>query len=181
MNMIKCPNGHLYHADKLESCPYCSSQAAGVEVEDLQGRKQSQVETLIPDKAISASAAQLIHKTVAGWLVVVHGSMKGDFFPLFAGDNHIGRDSTMDIALYQEPTVSRFDHAILSYPSDGKRITLTPGAETRSHTLLNDTLLHPTQSKVLRAYDRIWLGNCKLVFVPLCGSHFNWEWEDDEA
>lgn len=181
MSMIKCPNGHHYNAEKLESCPYCAAQKAGVEVEDLQGLKQSQVNTLIPEQAFSSPVLPLPTKPLAGWLVVIHGSMKGDSFPLFVGENHIGRDSTMDVSLYQEPTVSRFDHAILSYPSDGKRITLTPGAETRSHTLLNDTLIRAAHSKTLNAYDHIWLGDCKLIFVPLCGSHFNWEWEDDEA
>lgn len=33
--------------------------------------------------------------------------------------------------------------------------------------------------RALKAYDRIELGESELMFIPLCGSHFSWEYPQE--
>ena len=151
MHFIQCENNH-YYSDKLLSCPYCANQKANVEVEDIFGRKQQKIDTVILSGERAANR-QTRKKTV-GWLVCIEGEMAGESFVLYEGENIIGRAAHMDVALLYENTVSREGHASIRY--DGGK----------NHFMLYS--LEPDR-------DVISLGNCSLVFVAFCDSSFSWD------
>lgn len=172
MNLIKCANGHYYNADKLSSCPHCISKTIKIPVDDPTGKNQSDIGTFIPDTASREAYIQATCKRLTGWLVCIQGNMEGDSFTLFSGDNHIGRDTGMDVCLFNEPTVSRCNHAVITYDSIYAHFTLHTDSATVLH---NDRPLPSGQSVLLKTHDKITLGDCVLVFVPFCGKYFQWD------
>lgn len=50
MNLIKCKNGHYYNADKLDTCPHCAGENIKIPVADPEGKDQTAIDTLIPDR-----------------------------------------------------------------------------------------------------------------------------------
>ncbi len=108
---------------------------------------------------------------VVGWLVCIEGKEKGRDYRMHADNNFIGRGEKMDICVRGDDTISRENHAIISYDTRDKVYYLSPG-EGRSIVRLNDKALFSTATLV--AYDKIELGNTKFVFIPLCGGEFAW-------
>lgn len=110
---------------------------------------------------------------VVGWLVCISGTENfGKSFTLMAGKNRIGRSPMMDVALEGESSVSRDTHCTVIYEPK-KRVFILQAGENRSLTYRNEELI--MEHQVLQAYDRIQLGECVLLFVPLCGAEFSWE------
>lgn len=175
MKLIKCANGHRYNADKFNSCPTCANQKVASLIDDISGMNQSSVETFIPDKQTLNKYMEVTHRQVAGWLVCIHGNMLGEQFTLYCGDNYIGRDTSMDVSLYEEPTVSRVNHALITYHINRGRFTLSTNPDTESPVLYNNHPLGKKKTILLSSHDRITLGECTLCFVPFCGEHFQWE------
>lgn len=174
MNLIKCKNGHYYNADKLESCPHCANVKANVDVDDLLGTEQDTVETWIPEKQVLDKYKKAGFKKLTGWLVCIEGKMEGDSFTLYTGVNHIGRDTNMDVILFREPTVSRNNHALITYDTASSTFLLTANPESTSQVFCNGNKVEPGQEVKLSYHDRITLGECTLSFVPFCGEHFKW-------
>lgn len=171
MNLIKCANEHIYDMDKFESCPHCANKEAKVKVTNILGSNQSEVGTLLPTaSAISANSSLLKRKTV-GWLVCIEGAMEGESFTLYEGDNHIGRGSNMDVALSKEKTVSRENHAVITYNTQDQTFTLS----AKNHldtTFYNNAPL--TENKQLISKDSVRVGDCTLLFIALCDDTFSW-------
>lgn len=109
---------------------------------------------------------------VVGWLVCIRGEYHGESFSLKTGRNNIGRALTMDIALAKEKSVSREKHASVIFDPLQKKFFVQSG-EGRSLVHVNGELL--MSHRELKANDVILLGNCKLMFIPLCGENFDWE------
>lgn len=109
---------------------------------------------------------------VAGWLVCVKGSYVGESFELHSGKNHIGRSLNMTVALAKEKTVSREKHATITFDPVAKQFFLQAG-DSSGLTYLNGKLLLVPDT--LKKYDLITLGECSLIFVPLCGENFDWD------
>ncbi len=109
---------------------------------------------------------------VVGWLVCVDGPAEGTDYRIRAGYNYIGRSENMDICIQGDNTIGRDRHAMIAYdpqekvyffgPADGKSIVRKNGK----------MVMVPTE---LEAYDVVSVGSTKLMFVPLCGEHFNWK------
>ena len=175
MNLIKCKNGHYYNADKLDTCPHCAGENIKTPVADPEGKDQTAIDTLIPDRLRQEAYEKATNKKLTGWLVCISGIMEGDSFTLFAGDNHIGRDTNMDVCLYKEPTVSRCDHAIITYDNVYSRFTLHTDSAS---VLYNNKALSSGQHIRLDTHDQITLGSCTLSFIPFCGEHFQWDEEE---
>lgn len=106
---------------------------------------------------------------IAGWLVCIEGEEKGMAFSLLARNNFIGRNEA-DVQL-KDPTISQ-NHARISYESKHHKFYLREG-ENKNGIYLNDVVVY--DAKELQPYDVVELGNTKLVFIPFCGPHFNWE------
>jgi len=106
-----------------------------------------------------------------GWVICTKGSMKGRDFRLHNGWNYIGSDERMDVRI-KDPKVSSY-MARVSYDNRGKAFFIAPSDQATNLTYCNDEpLLSP---KAIKIYDVISIGDTDLIFVPLCGEHFNWE------
>lgn len=109
---------------------------------------------------------------VVGWLVAITSTSQGLSFELNDGKNSIGRMRTNKVALENEPSVSREKHAYIIFDAKNNVFYIQSG-ETDKMTYLNDNpVLMPQQ---LNAYDKIQLGDCELIFIPLCGDKFSWD------
>lgn len=109
---------------------------------------------------------------VVGWLIAVEGSHFGEDFRLKSGRNFIGRSGSMDIALTDDPSISREKHAIILYEPKANIFLVQPGDAKELFYLNDKVVLAPTE---IVAYDVLSLGNTKLLFIPLCSDKFNWD------
>ncbi len=64
---------------------------------------------------------------VVGWLVCVSGKEKGRDYRIHSDNNFIGRSERMDICIRGDETISRENHAIISYDSQDKIFYFSPG------------------------------------------------------
>ena len=78
----------------------------------------------------------------------------------------------MDICILGDNNIGRERHAMIAYDPQEKIYFFGP-ADGRSIVRKNDKMVMvPTE---LAAYDIVRIGSTKLMFVPLCGEHFNWK------
>lgn len=110
---------------------------------------------------------------VVGWLVCVEGKDKGNDYRIHADNNFIGRSERMDICVRGDETISRENHAVVSYDSQEKVYYFSSGGG-RNIVRVNGKVVI-SGSVLLQAYDRIKIGNTILAFIPLCGEEFDWE------
>jgi len=198
MDMKLCPNNHYYDRSVHDSCPYCGSSAGGAsktvpsEAYNAGIGKTMPVSQETPpvsvgsgwraDTAGSAAAVdegrtQAATKNesgldpVVGWLVCTEGQEKGRDYRIHAENNFIGRDAAMDIAILNDNSISRSNHAIISYDVRDKAYYFAQGSGRAIVRVNGKATLSTVQ---LAAYDRIEIGDTKLVFVPLCGEDFDW-------
>lgn len=109
---------------------------------------------------------------VVGWIVCIEGAEKGRDFQIKARNNTIGRNEDMDICIREDPTISRKNHARLSYDLKHNDFYIIP-AENTNNIYLNDQPVYtPTR---LSSYDLLELGESKFLFVPFCNEKFQWE------
>ncbi len=108
---------------------------------------------------------------VVGWLVCVDGPDRGNDYRIRTGYNQIGRAEHMDICIRGDHQISREKHALIAY-DDTEQIFFFGPSEGRNIVRINGKMVMvPTP---LNAYDILTVGTSKLIFVPLCGEHFNW-------
>ena len=122
-------------------------------------------------KKISAYAKNEC-EPVTGWLVVIDGNHYGESFPLKTGQNFIGRDYDMDVALEREPSVSKQKHAIVIFEPKKRMFWLQSGGSSGLTYCNEEIVFAPMQ---LNAYDSIQVGEVKMLFVPFCNEKFHWE------
>lgn len=192
MEMRKCPNGHYYDTSVHQSCPYCESagnnvgatvpmQAPGQDSKTMplgyQASTPVNTEASKPidddedGRTVAIIRSELGIDPVVGWLVCEDGKEKGRDYRIHTDNNFIGRGEKMDICIRGDETISRENHAIVSYDSQEKIFYFSPG-DGRSIVRLNDKAIFQTME--LKAYDRVTIGKTKLLFVPLCGPDFEW-------
>jgi predicted nucleic acid-binding Zn-ribbon protein len=193
-DIVKCRNGHTYDKSLNRSgCPTC-----GVSEDTSHGADQNNSDKTkaysAPDKRSNMGADRtdsslepgattaiwgkiLGIDPVVGWLVCVEGANKGRDYRIQSGLNNIGRDTTNQISIVSDDTISREAHCTLFYDHKKMSFYLTPGSG-RSGVYANDNLvLQPTQ---LSAYDKLEIGQSKLLFIPFCGEQFHWKAEPDK-
>lgn len=200
MELKQCENGHFYNSGVHATCPYCSGENANATIgvqpvpEPVQEPVQFESMNHISDDIgktvaggfynntnVSSSAkdprtvAMIKKETgidpVVGWLVALNGKEIGKDYRVHADNNFIGRGENMDICVRGDDTISRENHAILSYDMEEKSFYLTPGSG-RSIVRLNGKSIFTTAE--MKAYDQIKLGNTVLAFMPFCGEEFDW-------
>ncbi|HEX2954297.1 MAG TPA: FHA domain-containing protein [Bacillota bacterium] len=192
MEMKRCEHGHYYDPEKHSACPNC-----GINIDlDFSGgtiaktmpkmgtmpEKQLRSETVEPvtvprgfggseSKTVGLLPKQLGIDPVVGWLVCIEGPERGRDYRLRSERNFIGRSERMNVCIATDETISRENHAIVSYNPKNGSFKIIPG-DGRGLVYLNgDEVDLP---KELRTHDCIELGQTKLLFVPLCGE-FKWE------
>jgi len=121
----------------------------------------------------SIKSADFFQDPVVGWLVVVGGAGLGAFRPIFEGNNTVGRAKTQRIPIdFGDETISNEEQAYIRYDSVDRKFLLVPNLAKTNIVAVNDR--KPTGAVELGAMDLITMGRTQLVFVPFCGSEFDW-------
>lgn len=108
---------------------------------------------------------------VVGWLVCIDGPVKGTDFRMHAGYNYIGRE-VGDIHIHGDRQISRENHAMVAFDSAEMTYYVGPATGRNLVKVNGKTVFNAVE---LKSYDVISIGTTKLMFVALCGEHFNWE------
>lgn len=168
MNLVKCPNNHMYNADHFPSCPVCGNKKLHGEKPsaDQRGKKTDTVE-----QSIEFMEA-VVDKKPCGWLVCIEGSEYGHEFPIHKGTNTIGRGANMDITLANDIEVSRYIHAKINYDPARIEYSISVG-ENVNPIEVNGTRI--IDIATLKDRDRIKLGSMTFIFIALCGRDFSWK------
>jgi hypothetical protein len=131
-----------------------------------QGQGQGQAKT----RYIRAEGLEA--DPVAGWVVVVRGLGRGDFRPIYAGMNSVGRDPSQRISLnFGDESISREEHAFITYDEEQRCFYLQHGGKPNIIRLGSTPVLTPMQ---IQPYDLIRIGRTTLRFIPCCGPSFSW-------
>lgn len=194
MVMKRCNNGHFYDSDKYGQCPYCGisniDASKTMPIIRPESERNSTVcsetvglETVASPTAASKAAYGNNGKTVGfmqknkgidpvvGWLVCIDGPSKGQDYRIKSEKNFIGRAANMDIAITDDDSISRENHAVISFNPKNGCFRLLPG-ESHGMVYLNDEEVY-SASELFKG-DVIELGQTKLKFVPFCDGGFVW-------
>lgn len=107
---------------------------------------------------------------VVGWLVCVEGPMKGTDYRIHAGYNYIGRE-VGDIHIHGDNQISRQNHAMIAYDSGDHTYYFGPSGGRNLIKVNGKTILNAVEVK---NYDVFTIGTSRMMFVGLCGPHFDW-------
>lgn len=199
MEMRLCPNNHYYDQSVHAQCPYCNASAAApsdagktaplspgsadigktvpLMPTEFAGKTEAAWGTPPPGTAADDDRTRAIIREeigldpVVGWLVCSEGPEKGRDYRMHADNNFIGRAENMDITIRNDDTVSRVNHAVISYDARDKTYFFAQGSG-RGIVRVNGKAVLSTVE--LKAYDKVEIGSTKFVFVPLCGEGFDW-------
>ena len=180
MIMKQCSAGHFYDAERYDSCPYCGTNEDKVHTQPNVIPVDNGLEPTVPvNPATGFGGGETIGldmskevRPVVGWLVCIEGPAEGTDYRIRAGYNYIGRGENMDVCIQGDNTIGRDRHAMIAYDPQEKIFFFGP-ADGRSIVRKNEKMVMvPTE---LAAFDVVRIGSTKLMFVPLCGEHFNWK------
>lgn len=171
MKLERCENGHVYNAARYKECPYCNSDR----LEDVELRDEA-IDLVQDDgdKTVAYWANELDVEPVVGWIVCISGYDKGKDFKLKTEKNFIGRGPEMDVCISGDNSITRKNHAIITYNPKQRVFMMLPGEGTGIVYVQNEAVYSPRQ---LNPFDVIEIGNSKFVFVSLCGDNFDWKIE----
>jgi len=179
--IIKCELGHSYYPSISAQCPVCAKnnkKAKPAVTEGPARMAKRSYEALDDNRDEDDEITQVGAKLemgflpIAGWLVCIEGAQRGKDYKIHMENNYIGRAPEMDIRIQGDDTISRKNHATISFDRRTGKFFYTPGMG-RSIDYVNDNAIFGTIE--LKARDIIEIGRSKLMFMPLCGSKFNWE------
>lgn len=114
--------------------------------------------------------SQMSLEPVVGWLVCIEGPMKGTDYRIHAGYNYIGRE-VGDIHIHGDNQISRQNHAMIAYDSGDHTYYFGPSGGRNLIKVNGKTILNAVEVK---NYDVFTIGTSKMMFVGLCGPHFDW-------
>lgn len=185
MEMRQCQaGGHFYDASIYSECPYCKNNEInrgnyGMPM-PVYGQGDNRTQAINyggsskyseDSKTIAVLKKEIGIDPVVGWLVCIQGQGKGTDYRIHSDNNYIGRSEKMDICLNADETISRENHAIVSYDVKEKTFYLSP-VEGRSILRINDKAIFATS--IIKEHDVIEIGETKLLFLPLCSERFEW-------
>ncbi len=199
MAITECSNGHLYNTEQYATCPYCNGNgsfntinfgaapdAGGigrtVPVGGFSSNSSKMGDTVAPesyrkkqkqeDKTVGVFGKRMNLEPVTAWLVCIEGTNKGKDYKLWAKNNTIGRSEDMDVCIKGDMSISRQNHARLSYDEKHNNFYLIPAENTNNIYINDEPVYIPTK---LSAYDCIEFGESKMIFVPFCSDKFTWK------
>ncbi len=122
-------------------------------------------------------ASPCVEKPPIGWLAVIDGPGRGQFFSLFNRVSKIGRGDSHDVNLsFGDEYVSRNHHASIAYASHRREFELHDRGRANPVRLNGQKIIGAV---VLRSGDIIEVGTTKMRFVALCDAHFAWETSEE--
>ena len=143
------------------------AQSAAAEADDGPARTQ-----LVRGRQ-PLKRGQFVQDPVVGWLVIVGGPGLGAYKPVFEGNNTIGRATSNRIPLdFGDETISSEEQAYIRYDSADRAFLFVPNLSKTNVVQVNSK--KPTSAVELAAMDVIVMGRTQLVFMPFCGSEFDW-------
>jgi hypothetical protein len=185
MALKRCENGHYYDPGKHSSCPSCGVQ--NIDFSPTRPKADAAAPPPAPpprpvppplrQAADAGKTVPLVRMKagidpVVGWFVCVQGADRGRDFRIRSEKNFIGRAEAMDICIPGDESISRENHAVVSFNPKNTQFKLHPG-DSRGLVYLNgDEVDTP---RPLNAGDKIELGQTTLMFVPLCSASFSWD------
>ena len=105
-------------------------------------------------------------------MVVIKGQGRGDFRPIYAGMNSVGRDPSQRISLsFGDESISREEHAFITYDEEQRCFYLQHGGKPNIIRLGRRRCSRPME---IQPYDLIRIGRTTLRFIPCCGPNFSW-------
>jgi pectate lyase len=119
----------------------------------------------------TTNANKGVFNPVVGWLVCIKGASRGADFQIHSQYNYIGRAKHMDICIPTDPHISAEKAAVLAYDNNDKTFFFAPGSGHNLVRVNGSVVMTPV---VLKEYDVLTIGETQLLFVPLCGDHFDW-------
>jgi hypothetical protein len=179
MPLKRCDNGHYYDPAKHTTCPSCGAQ--NIDFGQTKARPADAApeppRARPPAPSAAGKTVSLVQKKagidpVVGWFVCVQGADRGRDFRIRPERNFIGRSDAMDICIPGDDTVSRENHAIVSFNPKNSQFKLHPG-DSHGMVYLNGHEVDAPQA--IKAGDKIERGQPTLMFVPLCGRDFSWD------
>lgn len=173
MKLTRCDRGHYYDVEKFGKCPQCgTADDTPTMAKTEEGCAETVREvTFDNDSKTVRKWVKNGVEPVVGWLVCVEGDDYGKDFRLHASHNFIGRNDDMDVKL-KDASVSGKKHTTITFDVKSGKFFISAG-ESKELAYLNDSVV--LESKEIKAYDTISLGNSKLLFVPFCSDTFSWE------
>jgi len=109
---------------------------------------------------------------VVGWVVCVAGECKGQSFNLKSGHNYIWSAISSGAHLTSDKGATHEKRAIITYEPRAQVFIIEPGEGSELAYFNEELLLAP---QLLKAYDKVKVGNSEFVFVPCCGEQFSWK------
>lgn len=188
MNLVRCPSGHFYDADRYADCPHCSQPTMDTVTRgmdpsewdntvvgnpgDITGSDVIEPASVVEDDSQNTIGYFGETEPVVGWLVATKGAHYGTDFKLRSGRNFIGRAADMDVILNMDGAVSRSKHAVVVYEPKANIFLAQPGGAKELFYLNGKVVLGAVE---LNAYDVISVGDTNLLFIPCCSDKFNWD------
>jgi len=124
------------------------------------------------DETIFVSPAGPKFDPVVGWLVVTSGPGRGQFRPVFYGQNAIGRGPDQRICIdFGDQGISREAHAFIIYDEAQRMFFIRDNGKSNLVRHKGNLVLMPTE---MADRDEITIGETSLLFVALCNSTFDW-------
>lgn len=169
--MRKCGKCGFNNADDAVFCNGC-----GVKIEaPAQATPSVSASSSAPAQKKPSFAAQKVNKLsepVAGWLVCISGSRRGEDYRILSKNNLIGQDDSSDINLRGNDAVKGSNFATIAYYSKQNAFYLIPGDSSEVMKIGEETVEIPT---ILKNGDLIEIGECEYKFVSFCNEEFKWE------
>lgn len=114
---------------------------------------------------------------VCGWFVCTEGEDKGRDYRIKTERNFIGRGTNMDIMINGDDSISRENHASITFNPRNLKFTVATG-EGRGLIYLNGEVIET--STEVSSYDELEIGDTKLVFIPFITESFEWKESQSE-
>lgn len=178
--LTRCNNGHYYDSKKHSSCPFCGVQDLDLEIQKTMAKRPGTAAGKGEEsgKTVGIYKRKLGIDPVVGWLVAVEGPERGRDFRITAERNFIGRSEKMDISITGDNSISRDNHAVVSFNPKNRAFRLFPGDSKGLVYLNEDEVVTPVE---LKSHDIIEIGQTRLMFVPFCNEDFFWELSGNEV
>lgn len=194
MNLARCKKGHYYDGDKYAGCPHCAQKdnvaSSTVRMSDNVDLEQTEQKRLVQGKALKDAVLDALEKkresevkqirvkrTVTGNLlpvgiiVEINGNQAGKIHILEMGCNNIGlHDGVISISNNAEQLLEV--DATITYHEDRNMFILKSLGGDESVVQVGRIVLR--ENIMLHPYDKLSIADVQMLFIPICGEHFNW-------